>query len=251
LAPVVADLLLEERNKYGEPEKTVCCIPVLPRKNEAYQKHINAYQCAKELQEIEDLGACLFVDNGRIEDPFIINAKLIALMDSFLADESYSKKGNVDGAERRKMLRQHGSFIVYDDFTNIVKSMQGLITGLTNDNIFAPLQNDKIVEHIAIINSHYEVDEDILCKTVGIPQNVFKGYGRSSILVAMGGLSFPIDHIKNLGKLAEREYTERMSNRKETGMLGELSFGESKVAREEKKKKPSRLEQLRQLNGSK
>ena len=44
-------------------EKIVVAVLLMPRKDESIQKRLNAYNTAKELMKIEDMGAIIFVNN--------------------------------------------------------------------------------------------------------------------------------------------------------------------------------------------
>lgn len=54
-APIVAEMLLEEKDEEGNPVKTVCPVIALPASGESLAKHKNAYETVQELQEIEGL----------------------------------------------------------------------------------------------------------------------------------------------------------------------------------------------------
>ena len=62
-APIVAEMLLEEKDEEGNPVKTVCPVIALPASGESLAKHKNAYETVQELQEIEGLGATFFLNN--------------------------------------------------------------------------------------------------------------------------------------------------------------------------------------------
>lgn len=49
-APIVAEMLLEEKDEEGNPVKTVCPVIALPASGESLAKHKNAYETVQELQ---------------------------------------------------------------------------------------------------------------------------------------------------------------------------------------------------------
>lgn len=53
-APIVAEMLLEEKDEEGNPVKTVCPVIALPASGESLAKHKNAYETVQELQEISN-----------------------------------------------------------------------------------------------------------------------------------------------------------------------------------------------------
>lgn len=67
-APIVAEMLLEEKDEEGNPVKTVCPVIALPASGESLAKHKNAYETVQELQEIEGLGATFFLNNDSNEN---------------------------------------------------------------------------------------------------------------------------------------------------------------------------------------
>ena len=77
----------------------------MPRKDESIQKRLNAYNTAKELMKIEDMGAIIFVNNEAYSDLGKINAVLINMLDSFFSDNSSSSGSNFDDSEKIKMLK--------------------------------------------------------------------------------------------------------------------------------------------------
>ena len=252
LAPILCDII-SELNETESLGKTVCCIAVLPRRDEALQKHINAYNCLKELSEKTDIGSCILVDNNKMDSLGRINATVVHHLDCFFTDESYSNRGNVDVSEKIRMIKQQGmmgmSAVCNGKVSKPVEYLESLLT----KNVFAPVESDGIVEYIAVINSmETPVKVDMIMKAVGIPQNVFTGYGAKKTITVLAGLSFPFTYITELREQAEEKYQERMQSRsKVSGMLKELNFGTPVSVVQEKptKKKLNRLEMLRNLQG--
>ena len=89
-APIVAEMLLEEKDEEGNPVKTVCPVIALPASGESLAKHKNAYETVQELQEIEGLGATFFLNNDSNENYDYINKNFASMLDEFLSNESSS-----------------------------------------------------------------------------------------------------------------------------------------------------------------
>ena len=249
LAPIICDLILE-LNEDEAFSKTICCMAVLPKRTEALQKHINAYQCIKELSEKSGIGGCILIDNNKMDDVMKINGVIVNLLDLFLTDESYSKRGNVDKSERLIMLGQRGALLLSKVCTSKVTDLE-ILESLFTKNIFAPIEPDGVVEHIAVINSTEEgISIEPIKKAVGMPQNVFIGYGAKKTITVLSGLSFPITYLQEIKENAELSHKERIKNRSNSGQLQELNL-ESIVptpnCNSSVQKKVSRLEMLRQL----
>lgn len=249
IAPIMCDLLLE-LNEDGSFQKTVCCIAVLPKRTEALQKHINAYQCIQELSEKTEIGSCILIDNNKMDDVMKINAVIINLLDLFLTDESYSKRGNVDKSERLTMLEQRGALLLSKVCTSKATDLE-ILESLFTKSIFAPIEPDGVVEHIAVINSTEEgISVEPIKKAVGIPQNVFIGYGAKKTITVLSGLSFPITYLREIKENAEISYRERLKSRSSIGQLQELNLEfavSTPNCNSSVQKKVSRLELLRQL----
>lgn len=84
----------------------------MPRQDESIQKRLNAYNVAKELMQIEELGAIIFVNNEAYSDLKKINTILVNMLDAFLSDTSYSSGSNFDDSEKMKMLKDNGAFVI-------------------------------------------------------------------------------------------------------------------------------------------
>lgn len=253
LAPIMCDVI-EELNEEEGLGKTICCIAVLPKRNEALQKHINAYNCIKELSEKEHIGSCILVDNNKLENLSKINSTLVSTLDMFFTENSYSAKGNVDLSERMKMIRQRGAFIVSAVCNGKAKGVE-LLESLFQKNIFAPIEPDAVVEYMAVINSLEDgIDIDAVIKAVGIPQNIFQGYGARKTITILSGLSFPITYLSEIKENAELQHKVRLESRGAAHGLADINLdipeGHTE-SRREAKPKMSRLDLLRALNQKK
>lgn len=63
------------------PDKIVVPVILMPRQDESIQKRLNAYNVAKELMQIEELGAIIFVNNEAYSDLKKINTILVNMLD--------------------------------------------------------------------------------------------------------------------------------------------------------------------------
>ena len=123
-APIVAEMLLEEKDEEGNPVKTVCPVIALPASGESLAKHKNAYETVQELQEIEGLGATFFLNNDSNENYDYINKNFASMLDEFLSNESYGRQNNFDESERLEMLKDSGAMVlsVTGDLVNFFMS---------------------------------------------------------------------------------------------------------------------------------
>jgi hypothetical protein len=229
LSSVVAQYLLD----VYEDSKIIITVPVLPGENEAINKHKNSYQAIQELMNLEGLGASFFLDNNKCTGTDLrrINRTFVSLLDAFLTDDSWGEPNNFDESERIELLSESGMMIISYSKDGISK--------LLDDNIFAPAQNDKICGNIGIIHcGRNDIDIDTVIAEVGKPLNISEGWGGKCTLIAVSGMTFPIDHITRLGKLAIDGQKERQRNidmANEHG-LPTLDFGIDKKEKMEKTK---------------
>lgn len=252
LAPIMCDVI-EELNREEGFGKTICCIAILPKRNEALQKHINAYNCVKELSEKETIGSCILVDNNKLDNLNKINTTLASTLDLFFMEESYFVKGNVDLSERMKMIEQNGMFLLSAVCNGKAKGIE-LLESLFQKNIFAPIEPDGVVEYMAVINSlEGGIDVDAVIKAVGIPQNIFQGYGAKKTITILSGLSFPITYLTEIKENAEEQYKARLESRIGGHKLLELNLNEPKqqLHKQAAKSKMSRLDMLRKIKDRK
>jgi hypothetical protein len=218
--PLLADIACQI------PDKIICTVLMMPRADEPIQKKLNAYNAAKELMEIPEMGATLFINNEYSTDLDKINYNLVNMLDAFFSDNSSSATANFDDSEKYKMLADHGSFYIAMRCSKADSdkvSTQDMINALTAKNIFIPYNNDGIVTHIGVINQRDNyINEQEIVKAVGIPENIFVGNNGTANIVCASGCSFPTDYISNLGKNALSEQKERINKRKAFSILDDL-----------------------------
>ncbi|WMC93211.1 hypothetical protein [Kineothrix sp. MB12-C1] len=244
------------------PNKIVCAALMMPRADEAIQKRLNAYNTAKELMEIQEMGAIMFVNNEYSDELDKINYNLVNMLDAFFSDDSSSATSNFDDSEKLKMLSDNGAFIISMRSDNKVSkqeeadkkiSTQEMVNTLTAKNIFLPINNDKIVAHIGMINQKgNHIDEQEIIKAVGNPENIFIGNNGTANIVCASGLGFPVEYISNLGKTALKEQKERIEKRKSFSILEDLEDIENEPKMPEKrgvnKRRQVSLDLLRELD---
>ena len=240
-ATIVAEMLLTQDEGTN---KIVCPVIALPSQDEPIAKHRNAYQAVVELQELEGLGATFFINNDSGKDYTSLNSTFTKFLDTFLTNDSYGELNNFDESERLEMLKDSGMMVISlmgaKDNQSLDQSL--LLQKLTKDGIFAPIENNKICENIAIIHAgrnNSDIEKDSIIAEVGKPKNVFEGYNGRSTLVAVSGLDYPVSHVTKLGEMAKTAYEERQRDRKHVSKLGSLDFAEEKESTATPEKKVS------------
>lgn len=249
--PMLADIACQLE------DKIVCAVLMMPRLDEPIQKRLNAYNAAKELMEILEMGAIFFVNNDYCNDLDKINFYLINMLDAFFTDNSASNTSNFDDSEKYNMLSDHGSFYIAmrcdkSDSSEKV-STQDMINALTAKNIFLPFNDDGIVAHIGIINQKdNHINEKEIVKAVGNPENIFMGFNGTANIVCASGCGYPVDYISNLGKKALSEQKERINKRKSFSILDDLEEIEDEkevpVVNKNNKRRKISLDLMRELD---
>lgn len=240
IAPVLASMLCEELAEKGK-KKTVCSICVLPSKDEDLGFHQNAYNCCKELLDIDELGSVMFIDNNHNAKKLTLNTNVFNLFHTFIMNNSISDIGNVDEEEKRTILRSHGNMVMCN-LSGDKATTERVVEIMTTQNIFAPIQQDGAVEYIAVINSDNKgIKKEALAGVFGIPKRTFVGYGSKETIVVAAGLSFPFEHVRKLAELAKEKNNERLAGRKGlNSCLDDLKLDDAPVKVVQKKKKSSR-----------
>lgn len=244
-APVI-ETLLEERDENGYPKKIVCPVIALPSSNEAIIKHRNAYQAVLELQDLDGIGATFFIRNDVSEDYEYINATFTKMLDAFLSNESVGETNNFDTSEKKEMLRNSGAFVL--SLFGSGKDPKLMLDKLTQDGIFAPIEEDKVCENIAIVHAGRDsrdiTDSDVIAE-VGKPGNVFEGFNGKQTVIAVSGLTYPVSYVSKLGELAQEAFKERQRNRKSSvKKLGALSFMETEPEKPDIQNTPKKVSKL-------
>ena len=216
------------------PDKIICACIMMPRADEPIKKRLNAYDTAKELIDIPEIGSIIFVNNEACNsDLNKINYNLVNMLDAFFTDDSSSSVSNFDDSEKLKMLSDHGAFVIAmrsDYKTNTQEENNGkkvttqdMINALTAKNIFLPVGTDGIVAHIGIINQKdNHINEKEIEKAIGIPENIFTGNNGNVNIVCASGLGFPTEYIANMGRKAIEEQKQRIEKKKSSNLLEDL-----------------------------
>jgi len=179
--PMLVDLLLENG------EQTIGIITILPASTESVRASMNAYECFTELSGIEGSAATFVLDNnrGKILE---INQQFVSNFHSFLQipDKYKSVKGNIDRAEILETLRAHGMSLI----TSTNKKDAAALIGTWKDNIYAPMEQDKVIKYISL-SAYGVIPSEELQKELGIPLDIYQTYNDERSICALSGLSYP------------------------------------------------------------
>ena len=183
-SPMLADLLLNEENKVG-------LITVLPAKDESIKTQLNAYECFKEIDELEGLSSCFILDNEE-HNKMIINNEFINVFNSFITMPERHKdvRGNIDNSEIVETLSASGMAMI------VSGSNESLLEKFDN-NFYAPRENDEVIKYItASLSNNMEI-KDIESK-VGVPFDSFKTFNQDKTICCISGLSYPVSRLNEI-----------------------------------------------------
>lgn len=231
----------------NNPDKIVCPVVALPRKNEPERKLRNSYETLKELLEIDELGATILINNeSKNGDLNKINAEFVEALDSFLSDDSSSLGSNFDNSEKKRMLRDSGMLIIskFRRCGNIKLTSQQAISNISN-SIYLPMTEDNLVGNIGILTQEdVEIDIQEITRAFGKPENVFIGNKAKENVICLSGLAFPSTYIANLGRKAIKEQQERLAKKQKLSLLDDLDFEEDIKVKRVKDKDPKKKSKI-------
>ena len=125
-----------------------------------YRPFINSYECFKELEDIEGLGATFILDNNK-DDKIEINKKFVDLFSAVLEIPTYKDiKGNIDRAEIKEMLSTRGASVIAK-LGQSSSSTASLIKLITEEGIFAPVESDSVTKYIGL-SAATDIEADAL-----------------------------------------------------------------------------------------
>ena len=212
-SPMLIDLLMQQT------DKKIGAICVLPARNEPIKALINSYECFKELEEIEGMGATFILDNKK-DNKFSINKNFVGLFDSFIGMPTHhSTKGNIDTAEIKELLSTRGASII-TKMSKTTSETSRLISSFSQ-NIFAPMQADKVIAYIGL-SAASQIDLNAVTKETGTCLDIFQGVNADNTICVLAGLTYPYAELEQM--------KEKVEEGKETVTKNLLTTGETKLS---------------------
>lgn len=188
-SPMLIDLLIQHMNKQ------VGTITIIPGTDEPLKTHINAYECFRELEDIEGLASTIALDNNACENKLCINKDFVELLQKMLDMPNHKDiRGNIDKAEVMEIIKTRGMLTITKmdkEETSVAKLIEGF-----KSNIYAPIETDKVIKYIGIITAK-PLALNELKKDVGNYIDVFQGYGQETVCV-LTGLSLPFKRLEGI-----------------------------------------------------
>ena len=197
---------------------------ILPAKTESLRTYINTYECFKELEEIDGIGATFILDNNKA-DKLSINKKFIDLFNAVIEIPLHRNvRGNIYTAEIKEILCTRGAAII----SKISKDSNPMFRVIKSihDNIFAPREDDRAIKYIglSVINS---IDVSEIIKEVGKPLDIFQGSHPINNICILSGMTFPyrvLDDIKKTIQDNREDVTKSLRQTRQTILSDDINF---------------------------
>lgn len=164
-------------------------------------------------------------------------------LDALLTSDCNSTLGNVDDAEIGQLLSTPGVSII-SKLGKDKSDMQNLLSTFHN-NIYAPLEEDKVIKYIGLINSGMGKGiriEDIY-EEVGTPLDTYIGYEADSTLCVLSGLSLPytkMDEIREKIDASKDTIKRNITAQNNSRLTNNLGFFDEVSEKPKEKKKSNR-----------
>lgn len=210
--------------------KACIIVTVIPNtRTESIKALLNCYETLAEIESdtLEESGATFILDNDKNNNKMRINEQFFTYLDALLTSNESSIHGNVDLAEIEKLLSTPGMAII-SKLGRDKSNTQQLISTF-NNNIYAPLEQDKVITYIGLIQTGIGRDiriEDIQ-EEVGTPFDTFTGYEADATICMLAGLSLPYTKMEEIKQKidANKDVVKRnLTAQKQKKLSGSLGF---------------------------
>ncbi len=227
-----------------ELDKVTGAITILPSENESVKAHVNAWDCVRELADIEEIGASFFIDNNSDRGKMKLNDIFVKLLDDFISipEKKTSALGNIDRAEIKEVLSTKGAAVI--SRTSKQDTTTARVIEHLRKGIFAEMDEVKAVKYIAILaaGSQTTINLQALQAEFGTAYDIFQGFEAEQTICCLSGLRFPFSRMEKIKKKA-MENQEDIVNSFNAVNANPMSEGLdlfAKVKKPEKKKGSSR-----------
>lgn len=204
--------------------KACIIVTILPNtKTESVKALINAYETLAEIEQLEEPGMTIILDNDKNVNKMRINEMFFCYLDALLTNSSSSVLGNVDNAEIEELISTPGMAII-SKLGKDKSDTQQLISTFRN-NIYAPLEDDKVIKYMGLINAGNGKDIRIkdIYSEIGIPLDSFTGYEADATICILTGLSLPYTKMGEIKEIidANKDAIKRSLTAQRKGKLSE------------------------------
>lgn len=227
-----------------ELDKVMGAITILPSENESVKAHVNAWDCVRELADIEEIGASFFIDNNSDRGKMKLNDIFVKLLDDFISipEKKTSALGNIDRAEIKEVLSTKGAAVI--SRTSKQDTTTARVIEHLRKGIFAEMDEVKAVKYIAILaaGSQTTINLQALQAEFGTAYDIFQGFEAEQTICCLSGLRFPFSRMEKIKKKAMENQEDIVNsfNAVNANPMGEKLDLFAKVKKPEKKKGSSR-----------
>ena len=237
----VSKILAEELNI------NICLVTVLPDNSESYQAFANTVELFKEIEQLDCVGAVFILDNAKNKDKLKINDIFYTHLHSILTNENGGNYGCLDRSEIDKLLSVPGMAVIAKLKR---ENRDRLISALVSSNIYAPIEQNKVIRYIGYLSCGVKADMSDLFLEVGTPIDTYIGTNAPSYTCMLTGLSLPKTRLTEIMGLAKNSVEIIQSN---INSIGDSLFDDSMdfltaFQEKPKKKEEKKLTSLDILN---
>lgn len=178
----------------------ICLVTVLPDNSESYQAFANVVELFKEIEQLDCIGAVFVLDNAKNQDKLKINDIFFTHLHTILMNENGGNYGCLDRSEIDKLLSVPGMAVI----AKVGKDNRDkLIPALVSSNIYAPIEQNKVVSYIGYLSCGVKADISDLFLEVGTPIDTYIGTNAPSYSCMLTGLSLPKTRLVEIMGLAK------------------------------------------------
>ncbi len=180
----------------------ICIVTVLPDKSENFQSYANTVELFQELEKLDCIGAIFILDNSKNRDKMKINEIFFTHLSALLANENGGEYGCLDRSEIDKLLSTPGMAIL----SKLGKdNSDKLLSSLVENNIYAPMETNKVVRYMGIMSCSSHVEVDGLYSQIGNPIDTYIGTNAPSNVCMLSGLTYPKTRLNEIKSMAQTD----------------------------------------------
>lgn len=178
----------------------ICLVTILPDTTENFQSYANTVELFQEIEKLDCIGATFILDNSKHHDKMKINEIFYTHLSAFLSNENGGNYGCLDRSEIDKLLSTPGMAIISklgrDKSDKVVSS-------ITSNNIYAPIEQNKVVRYVGIMSCEDRVDTSELYSQIGTPIDTYIGTNASANVCMVCGLTLPRTRLNQIKESAQ------------------------------------------------
>lgn len=178
----------------------ICIVTVLPDKSENFQSYANTVELFQEIEKLECIGATFILDNSKNKDKLKINEIFFTHLDALLANENGGDYGCLDRSEIDNLLSTSGMAVL----SKLGKdNSDKILTSLVSNNIYAPIEQNKVIRYMGIMSSNNRVALDEIYSQLGRPIDTYIGTNAPANVCILAGLTLPKTRLNEIKSMAQ------------------------------------------------